>query len=210
MSKCKIDGRILGPIGTNVYLCFNDETKEGFIVDPVGDITRIDAMIQKNEVKLVGVLLTHGHFDHIGAADTVREKYGVKIYASELEAHTLADPEFNRGVPIGGVQRSLKADVSCKDGEVLDLAGFQVQCLSTPGHTEGGMCYYIAEEDVLFAGDTLFAGTVGRTDLPGGSMGALVNSIKSKLSVLPDSVNVFPGHGGLTTIQDEKKVNPFL
>ena len=205
----KIDSRILGMVGTNCYLLCNMDIKECVLIDPADSQDEISRMIDESGCSLKGILLTHGHFDHIMAADAVRDKYGVKVYASCDEKNTLEQPHINLGEAYG-LKLSVKADVWHKDGEILKLAGFDIEALHTPGHTEGGSCYYIREIGVLFSGDTLFCGSVGRTDFPVGSMSEIVRSIKEKVMVLPDDTKVYPGHGEGTSVGYERENNPFL
>ncbi len=205
----KIDSRILGMVGTNCYLLCNMDIKECVLIDPADSRDEISRMIDESGCSLKGILLTHGHFDHIMAADAVRDKYGVKVYAPCDEKNTLEQPHINLGEAYG-LKLSVKADVWHKDGEILKLAGFDIEALHTPGHTEGGSCYYIREIGVLFSGDTLFCGSVGRTDFPGGSMSEIVRSIKEKVMVLPDDTKVYPGHGEGTSVGYERENNPFL
>ena len=205
----KIDSRILGMVGTNCYLLCNMDIKECVLIDPADRQDEISRMIDESGCSLKGILLTHGHFDHIMAADAVRDKYGIKVYASCDEKNTLEQPHINLGEAYG-LKLSVKADVWHKDGEILKLAGFDIEALHTPGHTEGGSCYYIREIGVLFSGDTLFCGSVGRTDFPGGSMSEIVRSIKEKVMVLPDDTKVYPGHGEGTSVGYERENNPFL
>ena len=205
----KIDSRILGMVGTNCYLLCNMDIKECVLIDPADRQDEISRMIDESGCSLKGILLTHGHFDHIMAADAVRDKYGVKVYASCDEKNTLEQPHINLGEAYG-LKLSVKADVWHKDGEILKLAGFDIEALHTPGHTEGGSCYYIREIGVLFSGDTLFCSSVGRTDFPGGSMSEIVRSIKEKVMVLPDDTKVYPGHGEGTSVGYERENNPFL
>ncbi len=205
----KIDSRILGMVGTNCYLLCNMDIKECVLIDPADSQDEISRMIDESGCSLKGILLTHGHFDHIMSADAVRDKYDVKVYASCDEKNTLEQPHINLGEAYG-LKLSVKADVWHKDGEILKLAGFDIEALHTPGHTEGGSCYYIREIGVLFSGDTLFCGSVGRTDFPGGSMSEIVRSIKEKVMVLPDDTKVYPGHGEGTSVGYERVNNPFL
>lgn len=205
----KIDSRILGMVGTNCYLLCNMDIKECVLIDPADSQDEISRMIDESGCSLKGILLTHGHFDHIMAADAVRDKYGVKVYASCDEKNTLEQPHINLGEAYG-LKLSVKADVWHKDGEILKLAGFDIEALHTPGHTEGGSCYYIREIGVIFSGDTLFCGSVGRSDFPGGSMSEIVRSIKEKVMVLPDDTKVYPGHGEGTSVGYERENNPFL
>lgn len=205
----KIDVSILGMVGTNCYLLENTDTKECVLIDPADSPDKISQMIEKSGCELKGILLTHGHFDHIMAVDAVRDKYNVKVYASCDEKNTLAMPHINLGEAYG-MNLSVKADVWHKDGDIIELAGFKIKAIHTPGHTEGGTCYYIEDIGVLFSGDTLFCESVGRTDFPGGSMSAIVRSIKEKLMVLPEDTKVYTGHGEGTSIGYEKVNNPFL
>ena len=205
----RIDSRILGMVGTNCYLLCNEDTKECVLIDPADRADEISKMIDESGCELKGILLTHGHFDHIMAADDVREKYGVNVYASCDEKNTLEQPRINLGESYG-MNLSVKADVWHNDGDVLKLAGFDIEALHTPGHTEGGTCYYIKDIGVLFSGDTLFCGSVGRTDFPGGSMSAIVRSIKDKIMVLPDDTKVYAGNGEGTSVGYERVNNPFL
>jgi len=210
------DYKILGPIGTNCYLLCNEyqaedgtTQKQCVLVDPADDIAQIEELISRNHATLVAVLLTHGHYDHIMAAKSVRNEYHVPIYASCDEETLLASPDMNLSA-LHGFEVMLEADVLHNDGDVLHLAGMDIEVKHTPGHTIGGTCYYIAEAGLLFSGDTLFAASVGRTDFPTGSMSQIVHSIQDKLMVLPDDTKVFPGHGESSSIGYEKKYNPFL
>ena len=209
MSELNIDFKIVGPVQTNCYFVMNMDIKKCIIVDPGEEADKLIDYMEKKEVTPIAILLTHGHFDHIMAADAVRDKYGVKVYASCDEKNTLEQPHINLGEAYG-LKLSVKADVWHKDGEILKLAGFDIEALHTPGHTEGGSCYYVREIGVLFSGDTLFCGSVGRTDFPGGSMSEIVRSIKEKVMVLPDDTKVYPGHGEGTSVGYERVNNPFL
>lgn len=204
-----MDYRILGDVGTNCYLVINEDINECILIDPADCPDKIQQMIEKNNAKLKAVLLTHGHYDHITAADDIRNIYGVKIYVSCDEEELLFDTHMNLSAhsrrPV-----TLKADVYHRDMDILELAGMTIEVIHTPGHTIGGSCYYIKEAGMLFSGDTLFAESVGRTDFPTGSMSQIVHSIKDKLMVLPDDTKVFPGHGESSSIGYERKYNPFL
>lgn len=204
-----MDYRVLGDVGTNCYLVINDDAKEAVLIDPADCADKIEQMISENGVTLKAILLTHGHYDHITAADDIRKMYDVKIYASCDEAELLLDTHKNLSAHSRKVV-TLKADVLHKDGDILELAGMNIEVKHTPGHTIGGSCYYIKEAGMLFSGDTLFAESVGRTDFPTASMSQLVHSIKDKLMSLPEDTKVFPGHGESTSIGYEKKYNPFL
>lgn len=211
----RINHYVVGMVQTNCYIVINDETKECFIIDPGASGKQLAEKIRQDNLTPVAVLLTHGHFDHAGGAKTLAEEFGIKIYAHEAEADTLHDPQKNVSWMVG-TKETYDADVFLKDEEVINLAGFEVKVLHTPGHTEGGCCYYIAEESVLFSGDTLFAQSVGRTDFPGGSMSQIVRSIQEKLMTLNEPGNlendimVYPGHNDPTTIETERMENPYL
>ena len=205
----KIDVRVLGMVGTNCYLLCNTDTKECVLIDPADNAGKISEMIDESGCMLKGILLTHGHFDHIMAADEVRDKYNVKVYASAEEKNTLSTPHINLGEAYG-MNLSVKADIWHNDGDVLNLAGFDIKAIHTPGHTAGGTCYYIESDKTLMSGDTLFAGSVGRTDYPTASSAAMMESLHDKLCKLPDDTDVYPGHGEFTTIGYEKQNNPYM
>ena len=193
----------------NCYLAINEETKESIIIDPGSAPERIKAGVEQSGTTPVAILLTHGHFDHAGAAAEIAAEYSIKVYAYEKERETLANPEINLSVMMGEAT-SYKTDVFLKDDEEVEMAGFTFKCLATPGHTPGGCCFYFEKEGILFTGDTLFCCSVGRTDFPGGSMSQLVNSIKEKLMVLPGDTICYPGHESATTIEFERNNNMFL
>ena len=209
MKKLELQNCIVGSVYTNCYFLKNKETGELLIVDPGDAADMIERKVSEMQGKPVGILLTHGHFDHIMAADEVRKKYNIPIYASEKEEMTLLNPKVNLSV-IGHGRCTLDADVYLKDLQVVELAGFSVQMIETPGHTVGSCCYYLKEEGVLFSGDTVFQGSVGRTDFPEGSTAAIVRSLHRLLDTLPDETEVYPGHDASTTIGYEKRYNPFV
>lgn len=208
MSLLKCDFRVVGPIQTNCYFLYREDTKECLIIDPGYEADKIEAYVQKKQLHVAGILLTHGHFDHITAADEVRKKFQTKIYASRKEKELMADPRMNVSVMMGE-SVSLKADVWLEDGQELEMLGETMRCILTPGHTGGGMCFYFPKACMLFSGDTLFQESVGRTDFPTGSSRELIRSVREKLLVLPEAVRVYPGHGLMTTIRDEQMFNPY-
>ena len=208
MSNFRIKTMVLGMVSTNCYLVYNDDTKEGVVVDPADNGAYILNKCSELGVTPVAVLLTHGHFDHITAADEVRKKFQTKIYASGKEKELMADPRMNVSVMMGE-SVSLKADVWLEDGQELEMLGETMRCILTPGHTGGGMCFYFPKACMLFSGDTLFQESVGRTDFPTGSSRELIRSVREKLLVLPEAVRVYPGHGLMTTIRDEQMFNPY-
>ena len=185
MADLKVRHLVVGAVATNCYIAENKKTKEALIIDPGDNAARIVQIIKEDGVVPVAVLLTHGHFDHAMAAQEVAEQYGIKIYAHETEKETLETPQINLSGMIGRTL-TFHADCYVKDGEILNLAGFEIRVLHTPGHTQGGVCYYIEEEKALFSGDTLFCQSVGRTDFPTGKSSTLIHSIQDKLMPLPD------------------------
>lgn len=209
MVELKIEQYQVGAIMTNCYFLINDDTKETLIVDPGGSTKYLKQKIIDGGLKPAAILLTHGHFDHASGAEELKKEYGIKIYAHEAEKETLHNPQGNLS-PMFGANETYDADVYVKDGQILHLAGFEIEVLYTPGHTPGGVCYYFKDQKVLASGDTLFCESVGRTDFPGGSASQLVRSVKEKLMELPDDVRVLPGHEGKTYIGYERDHNPFL
>ena len=208
MGKLELQQMVLGPVYTNCYFLKNKETGETLIVDPADSPKRIFQKVEDMGAKPVGILLTHGHFDHVTAMEELRRDLGVPVYACEQEQAVLADPDKNLSVQFQGGGLHLKADMLLKDGETLEAAGYTFQMLHTPGHTEGSCCYYVKSEKVLFSGDTLFEGSYGRIDFPTGSGRQMIHSVADILLNLPDDTNVYPGHMGYTTIADEKQYNP--
>ena len=209
MGQIEIKSMTLGMVATNCYLIINKETKEALLIDPADNALRISNVIEENVCTLKAILLTHGHFDHIMALNELKKRYNVPVYAHEEEEDVLKQSSLNMSGMIGQIYTT-QADIYVKDGEHLKLAGLDIIVLHTPGHTKGGVCYYLPEEKVLMSGDTLFHCSIGRTDFPTGSMSQLVRSVKEQLFVLPDDVQVYPGHDSVTSIGYEKQNNPFF
>ncbi|OUN33468.1 MBL fold metallo-hydrolase [Lachnoclostridium sp. An76] len=206
----KVGKFVLGPVATNCYIGINEETKECFIVDPATCPPEFVSYIKNAGLTVKAVLLTHGHFDHIMGLDALLKEFPVPVYAHEAERDVLESEQLNSSASMLGQPYSFSGADYVTNRQELRIAGFEIRVVYTPGHTIGGCCYYIEKEKTLFSGDTLFHGSVGRTDLPTGSMGQLVSSVRDRLFVLPDDTKVYPGHMEETTIGYEKKYNPFI
>ena len=194
----------VGMLGTNCYVVYNKDSKVGCVIDPGGDCDKIMAFINANNIKVENIYLTHGHFDHIMAADELKEKTKAAIAIFERDDAIALDTNGNCAYMVS-MQLSMKADKLIKDGERVPFAGTEATVINTPGHTAGSCCYYLEDMKVLFSGDTLFFESYGRTDLPTGSMSDMVRSLKDKLFVLPEDVTAYPGHGAFTSIGYEKE-----
>lgn len=219
MAEVKIGRMVLSVCQTNCYFLYREGEKECVVVDPADSGQHIYNALLKNGFRVAGILLTHGHFDHIWGLDALRDIVNaaadadglnhITVYAHEAEREVLRDTTKNVSAQAGR-PCSTHADKYLRDGDEVTIAGITFRAIATPGHTAGGCCYYVEEAGFLIAGDTLFEESVGRTDFPTGSMGTLVRSIKEKLFILPDDTVVYPGHGSSTTIGHEKQYNPFL
>lgn len=209
MVDLRIEEYNVGDIGTNCYFIVNADTNEMLVIDPGGNGQDLNRRIRERGLKPAAVLLTHGHYDHAHHAQVVADEFQIPIYAHEAEKETLENPTLNLS-PMFGCREIYRADKYVKDGDILHLAGFEIQVLFTPGHTVGGVCYYFSGNKVLASGDTLFCCSVGRTDFPKGSMSVLIRSIREKLLDLPGDTEVLPGHERRTTIGYEKQYNPYL
>ena len=191
---------------TNCYLVSADNA--ALVIDP-GEYTDEAAdFLNRNPSAEKLILLTHAHFDHIGGADRLRRETGASVAIGCNDAAALSDSEKNLSAGFGFPIKPFSADILLKNGEKFNVGELEITALETPGHTPGGMCFLA--ESSLFSGDTLFAGSVGRTDFPGGDTRALINSLKTVISALPDGIAVYPGHGGSTTLAAEKRCNPYM
>jgi hydroxyacylglutathione hydrolase len=200
-----------GPLMTNIYLAIDEETKKAVIIDAPMDCTElIKPYIDKMGLEVSAILLTHTHWDH--AADTVQLKdfLNVQVYVHEADEFRLIDPNGNSIFPLPFDIPATKADHYLYDTDIIKFGNTQLTALHTPGHTEGGLCFYDKDSKILFSGDTIFRESIGRIDLPGGSLEKIAKSIKEKLLVLDDETQVFPGHGPSTTIGYERHNNPFF
>ncbi len=209
-SRVKVETLAVGPLRTNCYLVSDPENREMLVVDPGAEAERILASIRASGAKVTAIVNTHGHWDHIGANGELRAATGAPLLIHEADAGwlTLTQTMSGAGLPLSHAVTSPPADRLLRGGEELPLGGFKLRVIHTPGHTRGGICLHLP--GLLLSGDTLFAESIGRTDLPGGSLSDLVSSIRERLFTLPDDTVVYPGHGVTTTIGDERSLNPYV
>jgi len=209
----QIDTFILGEYQTNCYVCRkSSDDKECFIIDPGFSAEPLIDFLKEASLTPTKIVLTHGHSDHIAGIPLVHEHFGrdVKVWSERVDAAMLTNNELNLSAWFGSGLSLEPADVIYNVGDTLDCCGIKLEVLSTPGHTAGGVSLYSRSDNIVFSGDALFAGSIGRTDFPGGSHDILIESIKSELLVLDDATIVYSGHGPATSIGMEKRVNPYL
>ncbi len=208
----KIGRMVMGAVQTNCYFVYDDgqqgEIKDVLFFDPADQGEMIYERLKAKGFRVAGIFLTHAHFDHIWGVQELRARSGAKVYAHEKERPICGSAQMNVSEQAGRAC-TVRPNVFCSDGEEITVAGITCRLIATPGHTVGSCCYYFEEAGILIAGDTLFQGSVGRSDFPTGSAGELVRSIRERLFVLPDETKVYPGHGDITTIGEEKLYNPF-
>jgi hydroxyacylglutathione hydrolase len=207
-----MDVRMLtvGAVAENCFLFRRDDDERALIVDPGDEPERILKPVDELGLTVEAILLTHCHFDHIGAVAPVAKATGAPVYCPEIEVPVLADIMSFVPWPGFGPYESYDADETVAGGETLELAGFEIDVLFTPGHSPGHVTYAIPDEGAMFSGDVLFKGSVGRTDLPGGDGPTLLESIRTLVEGYPPETTVYPGHMGITTLGDERATNPFL
>jgi hydroxyacylglutathione hydrolase len=200
----------VGPFQENCYVIGDEETLEGAVVDPGDEAVRIALAVEQSNLEIGRILITHAHIDHVGAVAALADEYACPVLM-----HREAEPMLEQ-LPTQAMMMGLRfgkvpsVDHYLEDGQVLEVGGLKLEARYTPGHAPGHLAFYAESEAVVFAGDALFAGSVGRTDLFGGNMEVLMRSINERLMTLPDETQVFPGHGPQTTIADERRHNPFL
>ncbi len=198
----------VGSLQTNAYILGCDRTKKCLVIDPGEEGERILSAIEKDGYNLDIIINTHGHYDHIGGNDFLKEKTAAKIYIHEADREYLKNEDLCLRKWIPNAEKLAEADVLLKEGDKITVGDISLLVIHTPGHTPG--CISLIGHGLLFTGDTLFAGSIGRTDLPGGDYNTIINSLKAKLAPLDDSVSVYPGHGPKSSLGYEKKTNPYF
>ncbi len=191
---------------TNTYVICDEETKEAMVIDPGGEAEKIIETLNILEANLKYIFLTHCHADHIGAIAELKKNKGGKILVSRPDSEGLYNKEINLAEYINMEIPELEADSRVDDEDLIHVGNIEYRVIATPGHTKGGLCLYSEKEGLIFTGDTMFSGTWGRTDLPTGNFVELITSITDKLMPLPDDTIVYPGHGKITMIQDERNI----
>ncbi len=200
----------VGPLQCNCTILADEQTREAIVIDPGDEVTRIHGRLTSLGLQLKQILITHAHIDHVGGALRLKRLTGAPILLNENDLTLLNMMEMQAGWLGVATPETAAPDKSLVDGQRVGLLSYPAQVLHTPGHTQGSVCLHFAPLNLVIAGDTLFAGSIGRTDLPGGDAHQILESIHKRLLALPDETKVLPGHGPVTTIAAERKSNPFL
>lgn len=200
----------VGPVAENCFIIRRPNESKALIIDPGDEPERILQPVKELGLEIEAILITHCHFDHVGAVKAVAEATGAPVYCPEGEVHILADINAYMRTPGFGPFESYEADHAVTGGQTLELAGLTLDVIDTPGHSPGHVTYSVRDHNALFSGDVLFEGSVGRVDLPGGDWPTLLNSIRRLVEREAPEAQVFPGHGRPTTLQRELAGNPFL
>jgi glyoxylase-like metal-dependent hydrolase (beta-lactamase superfamily II) len=200
----------VGLLQCNCSIVGDETSREAIVIDPGDDLPAIQALLDKHQLKVKLIVITHAHIDHIAGAQQLKRLTGAPVLYNENDLPLVKMMDVQASWLRMPTPEVLPPDAPLKDGETVGVKGLAGLVLHTPGHTQGSICLYLPEQKTLLAGDTLFAGSVGRTDLPGGDTGQLIRSIHDKVLVLADDITVVPGHGPNTTIGEERQENPFL
>jgi hydroxyacylglutathione hydrolase len=201
---------LVGLLEVNCYILGDEESKEAVVIDPGGNEEEILEALKYHGLKLKTIIDTHGHFDHVDANEPVREATGAHIAIHSLDANMLTRPSQDALLFTGNRARTSKADILLKEGDTISFGNYRLKVLHTPGHTPGHISLVLENHTLVYVGDLLFNGSIGRTDFPGGSFEALISAVKTKIFPLGDQYTVFPGHGPVTTVGHERKFNPFF
>ncbi|MGA2192142.1 MAG: MBL fold metallo-hydrolase [Nitrospirota bacterium] len=201
---------VVGALAVNCYIVGSSSAHEAAAIDPGDDAARIMAAINRHGLKLKYIIFTHGHFDHVGAGKELKEATHAEVLINEKDAELLKNNAVQAALFGMKTKPAPKPDKYLKEGDIIKFGEVELTVIETPGHTRGGISLYSKKDGVVFTGDTLFWGSIGRTDLPGGDYKTIINSLKTKLGRLPDSTRVYPGHGDSTTISFEKQQNPYF
>jgi hydroxyacylglutathione hydrolase len=203
-------GLTVGLLEVNCYILGDEVTKEAVVIDPGGDEDEILEILNHNQLQLKLIIDTHGHFDHVDANQPLKEATGAKIAIHEADAQMLDKPSAEAMFFTGNRLRTSQADILLKENDILTFGQYRLKVLHTPGHTPGGISLVLEDHPYVYVGDLLFAGSIGRTDFPGGSYDSLITAVKTKIFPLGDNYSVYPGHGPVTTVGQERKYNPFF
>jgi len=203
-------GLTVGLLEVNCYILGDEETREAVVIDPGGDEDEILDVLNYHKFQLKLIIDTHGHFDHVDANQPLKEATGAKIAIHEADARMLAQPSAEAMFFTGNRLRLSQPDILLKENDVLTFGNYRLKVLHTPGHTPGGISLLLEDHTYVYVGDLLFAGSIGRTDFPGGDFDALINAVRTKIFPLGDNYIVYPGHGPVTTVGQERKYNPFF
>jgi hydroxyacylglutathione hydrolase len=203
-------GLAVGLLEVNCYILGDEETKEAVVIDPGGDEAAILDVLNHHKLKLKLIIDTHGHFDHVDANQPLKDATGAKIAIHAADAQMLAKPSSEAMFFTGNRLRLSQADILLQENDILTFGAYRLKVLHTPGHTPGGISLLLEGHPYVYVGDTLFAGSIGRTDFPGGDYDALINGVRTKIFPLGDNYTVYPGHGPVTTVAQERKYNPFF
>ncbi len=201
---------VVGPLAVNCYILGDESTRQGIVIDPGGDENEILEALNHYGLQLKTIIDTHGHFDHVDANQPLKEATGASIAIHEADAAMLAKPSAEAMFFTGNRLRLSTADILLKEGDILSFGNYRLKVLHTPGHTPGGISLVMEGNTLVYVGDLLFQGSIGRTDFPGGSFEDLINAVKTKIFALGDNYTVYPGHGPVTTVGQERQYNPFF